>query len=351
MNYSEIDIDELIDGGAREQAFDEKFYETGISRKRIDKKFIYYYITDAKPVTKKDQERIDKLGIPPNWEELWVSSDPNSAIQATGIDAKDRKQYRYHERHIQKAEQEKFLRMYEFVKDMPKLESAMKRHEKLDPYNFKKVIATMLIIVRDLHMRVGKEVYARENKSYGVSSLRKKHMKLEKGAIKFNFKGKSKKRLSYTYCKPDVYNHLKLLLSLSGDRLFQYIDPEDDKIKHVSDMDLNRYIQKYMGPDYTVKDFRTYAANFYFIKALLRATKQRSPKNEAVIKKNILNALKSTSFFLKHSRSISKKSYVLNFAIELYRKDSKYFINKQDESAEDVLLDVLKLYRKKILKI
>ena len=339
-------------GGARDQAFDEKFYETGISRKRVNKNnFIYYYIKDAKPVSKKDQERINKLRIPPNWEEVWVSADTSSAIQATGIDAKGRKQYRYHEAHIKKAEQEKFLRMYNFVKDMPKLEKAMNKHQKLDPYNYNKVISTMLTIVRDLHMRVGKEVYARENKSYGVSSLRKRHVKFDKGYIKFNFKGKSKKRLSYTYCKPEIFKHLNLLLRLSGDRLFQYIDHEDDKVKSVSDMDLNRYIQKHMGPDYTVKDFRTYAANYYFIKALLKATNKRTPKNDRAIKKNLLEALKSTSFYLKHTRSISKKSYVLNFAIELYRENPEYYIKRKEDEPEDLLLDILNMYRKKILKI
>ena len=175
-------------------------------------------------------------------------------------------------------------------------------------------------------------------------------MTIKGSTIQFRFKGKSNKRLSYTIDDKMLADNLKLLLRLEGDKIFQYID-ENNKIKGVTDMDLNRYIQKYMGSEYTVKDFRTYAANYYFIKALLKATNKRSPKNERAIKKNLLEALKSTSFYLKHTRSISKKSYVLDFAIELYRENPDYYIKRKDEEPEDLLLDILNMYRKKILKI
>mgnify|MGYP001611886451 CR=1 FL=1 len=177
-----------------------------------------------KLVTKKDQKRIDKLRIPPAWINVFVSADPESSIQAVGVDTKDRKQYIYHQQHIAEAEQQKFLRLIDFIKALPKLNSVTKEHEKLNAYNKFRVIVTMLTLVKKLHMRVGKEQYAKENKSYGVSSLEKRHMVVDGSKIKFRFRGKSRQILTYTLEDQVVKNHLNLLLKLEGDKLFQYID-------------------------------------------------------------------------------------------------------------------------------
>ncbi len=335
----------------RELAFDVKYYSTGITRKKKGKQFAYYYIKNNKTVSKKDQERINKLHIPPAWTDVWVSSDPKTPIQAVGYDSKGIKQYRYHEQHIKKAEEAKFIKIYDFIKAIPKLEKAMKKHEKLDTYDKNRVIVSMLTIIKSLYMRTGKEVYTRKNKSYGTVSLRKIHMKIEGDTIRFRFKGKSKKRLSYTLKNRELANHLKLLLKLEGAKLFQYIDENNDKVRGVTDVDLNAYVQTVMGKQFTIKDFRTYAANRYFIDALLSETNKRKPKNDKVIKKNILNAIKSVVFYMRHTRAVSKKSYILNFAVDMYRNNPEYFVKRLREDSDEVLLDILKLYKKKVLKI
>jgi DNA topoisomerase-1 len=125
----------------------------------------------------------------------------------------------------------------------------MKEHSKLDFYNKKRVIVTMLQIVKLVHMRVGKEQYARENKSYGISSLKKSHLKIINDIIRFNFKGKSRKQLSYTLRNKNIQNHLELLLKLEGEKLFQYID-DNNKIHIMNYKDLNEYIQEFMGKDF-----------------------------------------------------------------------------------------------------
>lgn len=336
---------------ARQQSYDERNYENGIYRKKVGDKYEYYYIKDDTTVLKKDLERINKLRIPPAWTEVWVSRDNKSNIQAIGIDEKGRKQYRYHEIHIQEAEKQKFLRLIDFIKNLSKLEEFIRQHKKNPIYSKFRVISTMLMIVKETNMRVGKEQYARENKSYGISSLKKNHMKIVGDVINFRFKGKSKQRLSYTIRSPELKHHLSLLLKLEGDKLFQYIDEETDTIKKITDSDLNEYIQQHMGEQFTIKDFRTYAANQHFISALLNETKKRTPKNEKVIKKNILKAIKTTARNLKHTKSISKKSYILNFAIELYRTNPEYFIDRKYDNHMDVLLDILKLYKKEVLDI
>lgn len=335
--------------GGRQDSYDIIHYKDGISRKKTKDGFFYYHIKNNKEIAKSDLERIKKLKIPPAWTNLWVSNDPKSDIQAIGIDIKGRKQYRYHHIHIEKAEKEKFLRLIDFIKAIPKLEYVLKQHTKLGVYDKLKVISTMLKVLKETHMRVGKEQYAKENRSYGLSSLKKSHLTFAGDIIRFNFMGKSKQRLNYTLFNPEIKSHLQILLKLEGDKLFQYID-DDTKIKKVTDSDLNEYIQQFMGIEFTIKDFRTFAANYYFIKSLLNETKKRLPKDDKAKKKNILNALKTTARYLKHTRAISKKSYVMNFAIELYQNDPEFFTSRKYEDVKEVLQEVLKNYKKNILE-
>jgi len=210
----------------------------------------------------------------------------------------------------------------------------------------------MLSIVNHYYMRVGKEVYAKKNKSYGISSLRKKHVKIDKNVIYLKFKGKSNKRLHYTIREPEFINEIKILMKLEGEKLFQYITMDDfgnEKIYSINDRDLNSYIQEYMGINFSIKDFRTYAANNYFVKALLDETSKHTPKNRTVIKRNLLNAYKRTAYQLKHTKAISKKSYVMNFAMELYQNNPMFFVERKNEESVNVVIDLLKLYKKEMI--
>ena len=333
--------------GGREESHDIRNYKDGIYRKKINDKFIYYYIKNDTEVEQKDLARIKKLGIPPAWENLWVSNDPKSKIQAVGIDSKGRKQYKYHTDYIELAEKKKFLRLIDFIKALPNLEKYIKIHSKLNVYDKLKVITTMLKIVKLTHMRVGKEEYARHNKSYGISSLKKIHMKINGDIINFNFKGKSNQRLNYVLINNDIKSHLQILGKLDGDKLFQYIDI-DNKIKKLTYKDLNEYIQTFMGKDFSIKDFRTYAANYHFINFLLNETKKKLPKTDIIKRKIILKALKQTAKFLKHTKAISKKSYVMNFIVEFYMDSSDFFISRKYDDTNEVLLELLKLYKKSI---
>jgi len=329
----------------KNQPFDQKNYDNGIYRKKVGDKFNYFYVKNNKPVSTKDQERINKLRIPPAWTEVWISADPSTPIQAIGYDSKERKQYRYHDKHIEVAEKKKFIRLYKFIQSIPKLDEVMKKHRKGRPYDKDRVISTMLEIVKELHMRVGKECYAQQNKSYGISSLRKYHVRIDKDVVTFKFRAKSKKQVTYTLVNDSVLKHIEVLLKLDGGRLFQYVD-EEGKTRNVTDMDLNRYIQEFMGKEFTVKDFRTYAANFYFLRALLQETQKRSPKNNKVIKKNITTAIKKTAYYLKHTKAISKKSYIMNFCIEMYQETPEWFVARKLNDPDSVLLSVLQKYKK-----
>ena len=333
-----------VNGGYKgELSYDEKNYETGIIRVPQKVGYSYFYVKNKLHVNKSDLERIVKLKLPPNWNNVWISGNASSAIQAIGIDAKGRKQYKYNEKHIQNAEKEKFLRLLNFTRELPKLERKMQQHSKLHVYDKNRVIATMLELVNKLNFRVGKEQYAKENKSYGISSLKKTHVKIEGDLIKFNFKGKSNQRHHYSLRNEAIKNHLNMLLKLDDEKLFQYID-ENGTIRKVTDLDINHYIQEYMGKDFSVKDFRTYSANFYFVKTLLSEIKKHSNN----VKKNIINAIKTAAIHLSHTKSISKKSYIMSFCIELYTEHPEYFTARKMDDPRDVLIAVLKKYKNSI---
>lgn len=342
----------MIGGYKGELSYDEKNYDTGIVRVKVndnthqkEPKYEYFYVKTRKKVSPEDLDRILKLKLPPAWDNVWISGTAKSDIQAVGIDSKNRKQYKYNDKHIKSAEKEKFLRLFKFIGALPKLEKIINKHLLLHVYNKDHVIATMLELVQELHLRVGKEQYAKTNKSYGISSLKKVHVKLSGDEIKFNFKGKSNQRLSYTLHDAKIRQHLDMLLKLNGDKLFQYID-DNGIIRKVYDIDINDYIQKYMGPEFSAKDFRTYAANYYFVKTLLNETK----KNTNNIKKNILNAIKVSAKHLSHTKNISKKSYIMSFCIELYMKHPEFFVSKKYDNPTTVLTEILKIYKKKMIK-
>lgn len=338
--------------GGAQAAFDDKERRAkrGFYRKEfiVDGKpvFRYYRLKDDSEVKGAELERVHKLGLAPAYKDVWVSDDPDSRIQGTGIDSKGRKQYRYHPDHVQSASVNKFLRLYKFIKAIPKLDAQMAKHAALPISDKNKVMALMLTLVKELNLRVGKEKYAKENKSYGVTSLKKSHVKVESDdTTKLGFKAKSGKHVQYTLKSAAVAHDLQQLLATPGtDKLFVYTSATGNTVR-VSDTDLNQYIQQHMGAGFTVKDFRTYAANFFFVKALLKETRARDPGTPKQIKANLQKAQESTAFYLRHTRAISKKSYTMDLIREMYTSDPGYFVRSKSKAPLSVLLDILKVFK------
>jgi len=371
--YEKIEISPVINIGKhviplvdkqylRELAFDDemKKKKKGIYREKyedkkdLDKnkkpkiKFNYYHISDNKPVSNIEQIRINKLGLAPAYEDVWVSDDPESKIQATGIDAKGRKQYRYTQTHIEDAGTEKFLRLYKFINVIHKLNKAIDNDIQGDLYSKNRTIATMLNIVKELNIRVGKECYAKINKSYGISSMKKSHIKIDETKLiaKFNFKAKSNKQVQYTLTNKEIVKELINLMKLDGEKMFQYKTQSNDILK-ISDVELNQYIQSNIGKEFSCKDFRTYAANFYFVKALIKETRNRNPIDQKIAKKNLSLAQENTAFYLRHTKSISKKSYTMDLIRDTYISNPDYFIQNKNKQPLTVLIELLKMFKKK----
>jgi len=343
----------ILYGGSHDKPpYDIVNYNNGIIRKKGDHSYEYSYVSTKSPVTDKDLQRIKLLKIPPAWTNVWISRDTESPIQATGYDSKGRKQYKYHLIHIGKAEKQKFIRLSHFSSKIEKFRKKLIVDAHKPLYEKDAVVATMLLLVYDYYFRVGKEIFARENKSYGISSMRKKHVKIINHVVHLKFKGKSNQRLDYVIKNQFYVNQIMMLLKLEGDRLFQYTTTDrfgKYRIYPVSDKDLNDYIKNNMGDEFTIKDFRTYGANFHFIRALLQVTIKQTPGNSRSIKKNLIKAITITAKFLKHTKTISKKSYVNNYIIDFYQNHPDYFVRRKDDKPEEVMNDLLHKFIKEVI--
>ena len=277
---------------------DHKLY---LSDKGIFKKgSSFYYHRNLKKVTDEPTlDRLKSLYVPPAWTSVWYASNKNCHVQVRGVDVSGKKQYILSEKWVNNSRYEKYKRMKKFVKDL----KAFKKKIKIKEYNTTKefLIHLLFNLLIDLHIRVGNEIYAETNGSYGLTTLRQKHFQNNK----LCFLGKS--NINHIIDIPDKYQSYfnKFKLNSGNNTLFWYIDKKIKK--SISSDELNNYLKEHMGKDYTCKDFRTYSANILFIKAFLKNARGQ-PKS----KKVILKSIDSTAEQLGHTRNISRKSYISN---------------------------------------
>lgn len=330
--------------GGKVLSYDEKNYDNGILRIGEKDNFNYIYTLNKKEVSKSDNERIKNLKIPPMWKYVWITKDPNSAIQVIGIDNSGKKQYLYTQKHKDISSVNKFKNLELFIKLLPKLNHLIKENSKLNVYDKKRVLATMVKIILLSGIRAGKEFYVKKNKSYGICSLRKKHVKLKDGKVYLNFKGKSGIVHNHIIHDTDVYEHIEQLMKLKSsetkdnDKIFLYIDKKTKKITKIDEHMLNKYLHKYLDKDIVIKDLRTYLVNYLIVKNLLEIT-NKIKKNNA--KKNINKVILKTANFIQHTPAICKKSYIHPFIIHEYTDNIDYFIKNKDKEPIKVLIDLL----------
>lgn len=321
----------------------------GITRVKKGKGFTYRY--DSKPLKDKQQlERIQKLAIPPAWTNVWICPNENGHIQATGIDARNRKQYRYHQQWHTLRNETKFHRLYEFGKLLPslrlQLEDDMNRKELCE----EKVIATVISLMERTYIRIGNSDYEKIYGSYGLTTLKDKHVKINGSKLEFSFKGKKGIDHKITLQNKRLAKAVKACREIPGRELFQFFDEEGNKHTIDSGM-VNDYIKEATGSDFTAKDFRTWAGTLN----ILRAFKSLGEAlTEQDCKKNVVVALDEVSKKLGNTRTVCKKYYVHPGIIRLYeeRNLETYLkelekIEKPDEltglaSEEKVLMKILK---------
>ena len=280
--------------------------EPGIRRKKSGKGFAYVGPGGKKVEDKPTLERIRSLAIPPAYTDVWICARPNGHIQATGRDAKGRKQYRYHPAFREVRESTKYEHMIEFAKGLPAIRRTVDRHMSLPGLPREKVLATVVHLLENTLIRVGNADYAKQNKSYGLTTLRDPHVKVEGAELKFQFKGKSGKTWRLSVKDRRIARIVKACQDLPGQNLFQYLDAAGER-QSVTSADVNAYLKEITGRDITAKDFRTWAGT---VLAAMALSEFEEFDSQAKAKKNLRAAIEKVSSRLGNTPTICRKCYV-----------------------------------------
>src|SRR6266536_1653962 len=230
----------------------------GYTRKARNGEF-EYLDTQGKPIREEQRLlRIRRLAIPPAWTDVWICPSSTGHIQATGRDARRRKQYRYHERWREFRDVNKFDRLADFAKALPKIRRRVTKDLKSRGLPREKVLATVVRLLERTFIRVGNEEYARENKSFGLTTMQDRHVDVTGSKVRFRFRGKSGRRHKVAMTDKRIAKTISKLQDLPGQDLFQYVD-ENGKVRDITSQDVNDYLREITGEDFTAKDFRTWA--------------------------------------------------------------------------------------------
>jgi DNA topoisomerase-1 len=287
--------------------------QPGIARRRRGKSFVYVPAGKGS-CDEATLKRIRALVIPPAWTEVWICADPNGHIQATGRDARGRKQYRYHARFRALRDETKYEKMFDFAAALPRLRARCERDLSRAGLSREKVLAAVVRLLEQTLIRVGNEEYSRLNQSFGLTTLRDGHARIRGASIAFHFRGKSGKEHAVSISDRRLAKIVKRCRDLPGDELFQYL--ADDGTRHTIDSaDVNEYVRSATGADFTAKDFRTFAGTVLAAWALA----ERGPAtSQAGSKKHIVAAIKSTAERLGNTPAVCRKCYVHPAIFEAY---------------------------------
>jgi DNA topoisomerase-1 len=290
----------------------------GITRHRAGRGFSY---RGPDGTVMRDREvltRIRTLAIPPAWTEVWICPHASGHLQATGRDAKGRKQYRYHERWRAGRDEAKFERLIDFARVLPRIRERCDADLSKPGMPREKVLAAVVRLLETTLIRVGNEEYARLNRSFGLTTLKRQHAKVQGTAVRFRFRGKSGRQHEVGIRDRRLAAVVRRCQELPGQELFQYIG--DDGVSHdVASDDVNEYLREISGADVTAKDFRTWAGTVLAYRAL-RALAPGT--NDRAVRKNVVEAVRFTSDHLGNTPAVARRSYVHPAILEAYMDGS-----------------------------
>ncbi len=290
----------------------------GFSRKRAGNGFCYVDLS-GKPIRDKEElRRIRSLVIPPAWTNVWICTLPHGHLQALGIDARGRKQYRYHPLYRQIRNQTKFSRLLDFGKVLPEIRQRVNRDLTSPGLSREKVLATVVRLLETTFIRIGNVEYARENSSFGLTTLRNRHVAIDGNMVKFSFRGKSGQDHEISIEDRRLSRIVKQCQELPGHELFQYRDEAGER-HPIDSSDVNAYLKEITGEDFTAKDFRTWAGTVQTALALAAIGPFQS---ETEAKRNIVTAVKSTASQLGNRPATCRNYYVHPAILESYMDGS-----------------------------
>jgi DNA topoisomerase-1 len=307
----------------------------GIRRERSGKGF--RYASDGRERIKDSitLKRIKALAVPPAWTDVWICPKANGHIQATGRDARGRKQYRYHTRFREVREITKYHHMLAFAESLPAIRRRVQKHLGLRGLPREKVLATVVHLLEATLIRVGSDEYARANKSYGLTTLKSRHVEVDGSSLKFKFKGKSGKVWKLNVRDRRIAKAIRACQELPGQELFQYLD-ETGVTRSVSSSDVNAYLREISGEDITAKDFRTWHGTVLAALALQEFEKFDS---QAGAKHNIRDAIQKVAARLGNTPTICRKCYIHPEILTTYIEGSLLLEEKhkvEEELREDL---------------
>ncbi|MDB5774706.1 MAG: topoisomerase [Herbaspirillum sp.] len=289
--------------------------DTGYRRVGKSKEYFQYRDPDGRPVRDKEVlARIKALVIPPAWTEVWICRWPNGHIQVTGRDARRRKQYRYHPRWRSVRDEAKYDRMIGFGEHLPEIRRRVDQALALPGLPREKILAAIVYLLEATMMRVGNDEYARANRSFGLTTLRNRHVQIEGSEVEFHFRGKSGVQQTVKLRDPRMARIIRRTRDLPGQDLFQYVD-ENGERHAIGSADVNDYLRSLTGEDFTAKDFRTWAGTMLAAAALHAC---EASESAAQAKKNVVQAIEDVSRKLGNTPSICRKCYVHPAVIESY---------------------------------
>jgi DNA topoisomerase-1 len=291
----------------------------GITRRRAGKGFSYWDASGKRIKDAATLERVRKLVLPPAWENVWICADPRGHLQAVGVDARGRKQYRYHEEFRRVRDENKYGRMLDFVHVLPKIRRRIRADLKLPGMPREKVLAAVVHLLETTQIRVGNDEYARTNQSFGLTTLRNKHARVIGPRVEFQFRGKSGVQHAVDLHHPRLAQIIRHCQDLPGEELFTYLDDEGQP-HDVGSADVNAYLREITGADFTAKDFRTWAGTVIATEALQRATNPEAEQELSLTarKKQLVVAIDEVAEQLRNTRAVCRKCYIHPAVLETY---------------------------------
>jgi DNA topoisomerase-1 len=283
-------------------------------RRRGRKRFRYVDAAGAEIRDEEQLERIRSLAIPPAWREVWISPNPRARIQATGIDAAGRKQYRYHPSFRAAQERAKFERLLDFANALPKLRTKTSRHLRGEPFEREWTCALAVGLVNKTWFRVGSDRHARRARTYGVTTLTKRHVSVDGDLLEFCFRAKNRRLVRRSIRSAALASGVEQLLELpGGGRLFRY--ERDGELVALTGAELNEYLGEHMGDGFTSKDFRTWGGSLLAASELAR----RGPSDdERDAKRAIASVMRVVGDELGNTPAVARDSYVSPAVIDAY---------------------------------
>lgn len=318
----------------------------GIRREGSKETGFTYRAPDGTPMEdEKTLERIRKLRIPPAWQDVRIARSDGAPLQAVGVDKKGRTQYRYHDRFRAKREEEKFRRVVEFGEALPSLRRRVRadlRHPELDR---DRVLAAIVRLIDQGFFRVGNEKSAKSESTYGLTTIRPRHVKVERNKLLFDYIGKWKKAQKRAIEDAEVAHIVEALKTLKQEELFAFVD--GSKVRDVKDRHVNDYIQSVIGEDFTAKDFRTWAGTLLCSIALAM---QGQGTSKAERKRKIKRAIEATAEQLGNTAAVCRSSYICPRLLDEYMQGKPFEMLRKQARGKPVVRVGLSMEEKALLK-